>query len=135
MNRRNFIAIGGASMVTGLAGCISNNDAKLRELSLDIQNETESHQTVHFMLESEDKISQWYKFDVGVGDIENFVIELKERHLWTGYHIISSEHQSQGSLLGQADESECIKLDFRITSTGITGNFVTNTDNCGLDSE
>jgi|AntDeeMetagen285_2_1112576.scaffolds.fasta_scaffold02323_7 hypothetical protein len=134
MNRRKFLALGSASMVVGIAGCSSNNDAKLRELSLDMMNETGSNQTVHFMLESEDKISKWYKFDVGVGNKENFVIELEERHLWDKYHIISGEHQSRGSLLGQADKRNCITLNFRINTDGITGNFVTDDTVCTEES-
>lgn len=129
MNRRKFTSICGTTLLIGAAGCVSNEDNQLNELTLNITNTTGVSRTVHFILESESEISEWYEFTINANEEDNFNIELEEPGgEWNDYHIITGEQQSTGSLLGQAKERTCIELNFRIRDDDITGNFVTNTE-------
>ena len=131
MNRRKFISVFGASTMIGIAGCIEDNENQLNTLNLDIRNERNQSTTVHFALESESNISSWSSFQLDSNEQNNFIMELDNPgSQWDKYHIISDEHQYEGSLLGQASEQSCIKLDFRIRDETINGTFVTNQSEC-----
>lgn len=131
MNRRKFIALGSSATILSIAGCIEDNENQLNTLNLDIHNQKNISTTVHFALESESNISSWYNFSLNSDEKDNFVIELDNPSSeWDNYHIIAGEHHSEGSLLGQAGEQECIKLNFRIEDETINGTFVTNQSEC-----
>lgn len=136
MKRRDFTGLCGASLGIGVAGCLSGpDDAPLDSLILSISNETNKDRTVHFLLESESEISEWHRFNVDQGDVENFPIDVENKN-WKDYHIVTGSYQSKGSLLGQATELECIQLNFTINDEeGIIGNFSTNRNECEISTE
>ncbi len=130
VSRRRF-TFGSAVLLLGIAGCSDSTDTDpLRELHLELSNQTAESHTFHFVLESDDGLGEWHDFELDADAYREVVIEPESDREWSGYHAVVSDNRASGSLLGQGDEQTCLQLSYRIGDDEISSTMSTDRPLC-----
>lgn len=128
---RRQLTIGCAVLLPSVAGCSEFTDTEpLREVYLELVNQSDEPHTFHFVLESDDGLGRWRDVELDPGAAREVTIEPESEREWTGYHAVASDKRTSGSLLGQGDGQTCLQLDVRITDDEITATMSTDRPLC-----